>query len=337
MEQVCLFLCYTKNIECPAQLTSLYKSCLTDRVIVPKTASVRLTNKANEFINIHSILVFNGEGTNISAIGIPSMSSIHTGNASHHGPMHIISGRTRGFVAHTLAGANEWMEIKFSLVDTLSKIVINNIKFTETTFQQRIIGCTLRVTVGGISTFNRVITNADFYSQIDDALTFGQGASVRLTNKESSILNIHSMDIFNENGVRISAAGTPSMSSVYVEGPADGPSAIISGLTEGPLAQTNMGPVEWIDVSFSLVDSISKVVINNRECGIHNCDLRIIGTKLTITVGGVIKLNHIITQENYDARIGKALHFSFANVRLINSPNQILAIHSILVYNGKNT
>ena len=157
-------------VDCPAQLTSLFKS---DGTIIPKNATVRLS-RSNEFIAILSIL---GEGKNSSSIGIPSISSFSPDNnrTLDSTTSAIISGRIDGYAslhAHTMNDPSEWMSIEFKQVDTISKVVINN----RVDSAAHIIGCTLTVTVGGVGLLNHMISQANYDARIGNAISFASAS-----------------------------------------------------------------------------------------------------------------------------------------------------------------
>ena len=91
----------------------------------PRSNPVRLTNRKGEYLNIHSIQVYNGKGEDISASGTPSMSSLYQWELSV-GKFAITSGRKNGVMAHTNNEAIEWMNMGFLGDDSLTKVVINN-------------------------------------------------------------------------------------------------------------------------------------------------------------------------------------------------------------------
>jgi hypothetical protein len=100
------------------------------------------------------------------------------------------------------------------------------------------------------------------------------------------------------------------MSSIYNDDKRHGPENLISKKVDGGFMAHAKGlPNQWMRIDFPSSETISKVVINNRECGVHMCGRRIIGCTLTVTVNNVIKFNHVITEQDYIKRIGDALTF----------------------------
>ena len=198
------------------------------------------------------------------------------------GPLAVISGRTEGPIAHTNYNPIEWINVNFSLVDSISKVVINNRECGIHNCDLRIIGATLTVTVGGVKTFNIAITQANYDARIGKALIFERSASVRIINKANDHITIHSILVFNQGGSEISSIGLQTMSSLIVDTPYY--SDITSGRINGTVVATQAGPNEWMNIDFALVDNISKVVINNRFCGDACGAQRIIGCTLTINL-----------------------------------------------------
>jgi hypothetical protein len=126
------------------------------------------------------------------------------------------------------------------------------------------------------------------------------------------------------------------MSSIYQNDVQYGPSSLISSGKNGPVSITENGPMEWMNIEFAFVDSVRKVVLN--DWTYTSIGDRIVGSKIVVTVAGVITFNHTITRANFDSRNGLALTFASASVRITNSRDQYLVLRSILVYDadGKN-
>ena len=125
-------------------------------------ATIKLSNKASEYINLNSILVYDGADNEVSAFGKPSMSSVYQDRLDL-GPENIISKRTEpignGQMAHTKDGVSEWMQIDFPYIRTVSRVIINN---RNDDWGRRIVGCTLQITVGGADVEIHVFTQAEY-------------------------------------------------------------------------------------------------------------------------------------------------------------------------------
>jgi hypothetical protein len=175
--------------------------------------------------------------------------------------------------------------INFSLVNTICSVrIVDSIPLTE--LDKRVVGETLQVIVGGQIIMNHTITERDFDTPDRKTITFGS-ASVRLTKNEHGYLNIYSILVFDGQNREISQSGLPSMSSVYNNDARYDQKNINSKQIVGEfMAHAKAGTDQWMNLDFMNVGAISKVVINNRPCGAHNCDLRIIGCTLTVTVNG---------------------------------------------------
>ena len=126
------------------------------------------------------------------------------------------------------------------------------------------------------------------------------------------------------------------MSSTWRNFPNLGAFELISGKKGG--AHTENGAIEWMNINIFVVDSISKIVINNRNCPGNHWAPRIIESSLTVVVDGVTGLNLVISQANYDRNIN-TLIFESANFgNLTNIAEQYVVVHRFLVYdeNGRN-